>query len=232
MRMLIPLSIIFFFNFVIAGCASTEVLTADRHDYDEVDTVLVCRATTQLSYGAVEIIHHPDESSLGYPHIEWNYPLSTRQGIGMISGIWPSVQYGGTYRERAQVFMVMTPTISSPKIARVELHAQSNRFNHWGMRYGAASEKSADSSYYSSGIWHTAESIEASGDKMFLRVQRITRDTINANFYGNTIMNIELPKDLFATAGKEIEILLSDTKNLLATDQSSCTEEELLEIVI
>lgn len=216
----------------VATLASHAGAKAQSAQELEIDTIVECTFAAANEDSHVLLTYHPEETSEPVS-TRWEFQ-TTIEGHGalVLHAGWHLPGYNESFQSHAQFSAKLTPFTTGPKLARIEIHPWAFRYNHWGMRFGAISERVGDNDYSATGHWPTLVSLEGQADKLFIRVQSISNDPANANSELRAIMSAELPVGLFSRANRLAADATAEGNALLAAGMLDCIDKPNPPIVV
>ncbi|NMW31643.1 hypothetical protein HKD42_06180 [Altererythrobacter sp. RZ02] len=191
---------------------------------DTVPTMTACEYEVQSAAGTAKITYWPDEGHKKPIYVAWEHRLTNDQGTVVLRGWWQSGNYLQSFSEQAQFNIFITPKKRGPKLARVEIHPWAYRYNHWGMTFGATSQRSDNNTYYASGFWPILRDLEGRADKLLVRVQKITSDTANNNHISNSVISLDVPEGLFQRADQLVVQAVDEGNAAMADGTIDCKQ--------
>lgn len=209
----------------VATLASHASAQAQSADEAKIETIVECTFAAANEDSHILLTYHPEETSEPVS-TRWEFP-TTIEGHGalVLRAGWHLPGYNESFQSHAQFSANLTPFTTGPKLARIEIHPWAFRYNHWGMRFGAISERVGDNSYSATGHWPTLVSLEEQADKLFIRVQSISNDPANANSASSAIMSAELPTGLFSRANQLAADAKVEGNALLEAGMLDCVDK-------
>ena len=188
----------------------------------------VCEFTSTYEKGQFQLTYHPDEDMTGPVRANWIKTISDpEQGTMTLSAHWRYFQGQAEYDDSAQFYVQMTPKEKGPKLVRVEFDPWAYSRTIGAMRYGSLSRRGDLDNYGGSAHWKTVLDLEAGAEdnRLFLRVQDVSKDTVNQNWAGNTAMSIGLPANYFSDIESLLEKTIAKGNTAVMAEHSDCHDQ-------